>query len=110
MIMGFFFLSPMFQIIGRRFFMVIFSNIIENAIKMLKNRTSNNMFDTLSLMSGRQNYVYFEISNNGNPFPRVFDLERFKIRGEKTTDSNGEGIGGADIYKLDKQVIMVLWN
>jgi len=94
------FFSPMFQIIEEDFY-VIFSNIIENAIKHgFKNRTSNNIVRTFITYEWETKLCVLEISNNGNPFPQGFDLERFKIRGEKTTDSNGEGIGGADIYKL----------
>lgn len=78
----------------------IFSNIISNAVDHgFKNRTNNIIRTSLSFNS-ETNKLIVEISNNGNPIAKGFTLKHLTTRGEKTVDSLGSGIGGADIKTL----------
>jgi type I restriction enzyme M protein len=44
-----------------------------------------------------------EVSNNGKAMPKDFTLKDLTTRGEKTTDSKGSGMGGADIKNILKK-------
>jgi len=56
-------------------------------------------------MSWETNYDVLEILYMAIHFPRVLDLERFKNTWRKDNGIvMGKGIGGAEYYKLIKQV------
>ncbi len=79
----------------------IFSNIISNAVDHgFKNSNKPNKIRTE--ISASQNNLLIEISNNGYPIPESLNFEKIITRGEKTSDSLGSGIGGADIYQILK--------
>ncbi len=79
----------------------IFSNIISNAVDHgFKNSNKPNRIRTE--ISASQNNLLIEISNNGNPLPESLNFKKIITRGEKTSDSLGSGIGGADIYQILK--------
>lgn len=79
-------------------FYTLFSNIISNAINHgFKNSTKHNLVRVCLSYNASTNSCEIEISNNGKPIPEQFTLQHLTTRGEKTTDSNGRGIGGADI-------------
>ena len=82
-------------------FYKLFSNIISNAINHgFKNSTKHNLIRVCVSYNASANSCEIEVSNNGKPIPKQFTLQHLTTRGEKTTDSNGSGIGGADIKAI----------
>lgn len=81
-------------------FFKLYINIIQNAVDHgFKNRNNNIIHSYISYDSEKQHCI-LEVSNNGNPIPEKFTLKNLTTRGEKTTDSKGTGIGGADIKDI----------
>lgn len=85
-------------------FYTIFLNIVSNAIDHgFKNTTKKYIIRTTLSLDYDDKLCTVEISNNGLPMPNNFTQKEITTRGEKTTDSKGVGIGGADIKKfIDK--------
>lgn len=82
-------------------FLKLFSNVISNAISHgFKNRLGQNIIRTSIYFDNDENKCVLEISNNGLPLAEDFDFTRLVTWGEKTSDSEGKGIGGADILKI----------
>lgn len=81
-------------------FYALFSNIVSNAIEHGFKNTEGNIIRTELSYDSENKLCVLEISNNGKPMPKNFTLQRLMIRGEKTTDSKGKGIGGADIKRI----------
>ncbi len=89
-------IEPLVYIHPEDFFRV-FSNIVSNAIEHgFKNRTNNIITTTLSLDTDNL-FCILEIANNGKPMEEEFTLKHLITRGERTSDSEGSGVGGADI-------------
>lgn len=88
-------------IFNKEDFFKVFSNIVSNAKDHgFKNKNSGNIIRcSLSNDFNKKIYV-LEISNNGEPFPQSFLYKELITRGEKTSDSKGSGMGGADIKTL----------
>jgi len=80
-------------------FNILFSNVITNAIKHgFKNSNKKNI---IRIFVGlEEEMCVIEISNNGKPIPEDFTLKHLTTRGEKTTDSDGIGSGGADMKSI----------
>ena len=55
---------------------------------------------SISFLEDNEGYFVLDVSNNGRPLPEEFTFKHLTTRGEKTTDSNGAGIGGADIKDI----------
>jgi type I restriction enzyme M protein len=82
-------------------FYKLFSNIISNAVSHgFKNSTKRNLISIRISYNASFNSCELTISNNGRPIPKQFTLKHLTTRGEKTTDSSGSGIGGADIKAI----------
>lgn len=81
-------------------FLRLFSNIVSNAIDHGFKGTKGNIIRTELSYNSINKSCVIEISNNGIPMPENFTFQRLITRGEKTTDSKGTGIGGADIKKI----------
>jgi type I restriction enzyme M protein len=88
-----------FVSINKEDFEIIFSNIIQNAIDHgFKNKSKNeNLIDVF--ITGNSETVIIEIANNGEKLADNFTVKNLITRGDKTTDSQGTGIGGSDIYQ-----------
>lgn len=81
-------------------FFKLFSNIVSNAINHgFKTEHGNIIRSKISYESQFESCV-LEVSNNGVPMPEKFTFTHLTTRGEKTTDSKGTGIGGADIKDI----------
>ncbi|MBK9300615.1 MAG: GHKL domain-containing protein [Bacteroidetes bacterium] len=81
-------------------FLRMFSNIVSNAITHgFKNSDGNIIRSSISYDDINEKCV-LEVSNNGMPMPEKFTFQHLTTRGEKTTDSKGTGIGGADIKDI----------
>lgn len=82
----------------------IFSNIISNAIDHGFNEVSKAFRIRTSItFDEKENMCILEVSNNGKAMPNDFTLKDLTTRGEKTTDSKGTGVGGADIKTILKK-------
>lgn len=82
----------------------IFSNIISNAIDHGFNDVSKAFRIRTSItFDEKENMCILEVSNNGKAMPIDFTLNDLTTRGEKTTDSKGTGVGGADIKTILKK-------
>jgi type I restriction enzyme M protein len=82
----------------------IFSNIISNAIDHgFKDVTKEYRIRTEISFDEKERMCILEVSNNGNAMPKDFTLKDLTTRGEKTTDSKGSGMGGADIKNILKK-------
>jgi len=92
-------LEPLIEMDKEDFFM-LFSNIVSNAINHgFKDKNGNRILSKIRYDSNTENCV-LEVSNNGIPMPEKFTFKHLTTRGEKTTDSKGTGIGGADIKNI----------
>jgi type I restriction enzyme M protein len=82
-------------------FYMIFSNIISNAMDHgFKDETKKYNINTSISYNDKEKLCVLEISNNGAPMAKGFTLKHLITRGEKTTDSSGTGMGGADIKNI----------
>ena len=82
-------------------FYIIFSNIISNAMDHgFKDDTKKYIIKTTISYNDKEKSCVLEISNNGVPMAKGFTLKHLTTRGEKTTDSSGTGMGGADIKNI----------
>ena len=94
-------ISELFILFDGNSFLKLFSNIVSNAIGHgFKGRGDGNVVRTLIYFDDDENKCVLEISNNGLPLAEDFDFKRLVTWGEKTSDSEGKGIGGADIWKI----------
>ena len=81
-------------------FSKLFSNIVSNAINHGFKTTDGNVIRSIISYDSASERCVLEVSNNGIPMPEKFSFQRLTTRGEKTTDSKGTGIGGADIKDI----------
>ena len=82
----------------------VFANIVDNAKKHgFKNKTKNFIIRTIISYDASSEQCVLQISNNGLPIDPQFSFDRFIIRGERTSDSPGSGIGGHDINNIVQQ-------
>ena len=94
-------LEPIIEINKNDFFS-LFSNIVSNAMNHgFKDLDKQYIIQSsISLYEDYEGYFVLDVSNNVRPIPDKFTLKHLTTRGEKTTDSNGAGIGGADIKDI----------
>lgn len=78
-------------------FMNLFSNIVSNAINHGFKDENGNIIRSIISYNSDAELVVLEVSNNGTPVAEKFTFKHLVTRGEKTTDSKGTGVGGADI-------------
>jgi type I restriction enzyme M protein len=82
----------------------IFSNIISNAIDHgFKELSKEYSIRTAITFDEKERMCILEVSNNGKAIPKDFTLKDLTTSGEKTTDSKGSGMGGADIKNILKK-------
>lgn len=97
------YLAPMIAIDADDFYR-IFSNIISNAIDHgFKDVTKEYKIRTEITFDEKEQMCILSVSNNGKAMPKDFTLKDLTTRGEKTTDSKGSGMGGADIKNILKK-------
>lgn len=82
----------------------IFSNIVSNALDHgFKDISKKYIIRTSISFDENEKLCILEVSNNGIAMPKDFTLKDLTTRGEKTTDSKGSGMGGADIKNILKK-------
>jgi type I restriction enzyme M protein len=92
-------INPLIDI-NKEDFSKLFSNIVSNAINHGFKNTKGNIIRSLISYDTAKESCLLEVSNNGIPIPEKFSFQHLTTRGEKTTDSKGTGIGGADIKDI----------
>ncbi len=94
------YLSPLVGI-NKDDFYAMFSNIISNAVSHgFKGSIKKNVIKTELHFDEGTRMCVLKISNNGKPFDEAFTFKHLTTRGEKTSDSDGLGTGGADIKRI----------
>ena len=71
---------------------------VDNNLVLELNDTQKNIIKTF--LGLENDLCIVEISNNGKPIAKGFTHKHLTTRGEKTTDSNGTGVGGDDIQTI----------
>lgn len=81
-------------------FTVLLNDVLSNAHNhaFKENDLINNKVDIF--LSAENNYLELWIANNGVPFPKNFDKEKFIQKYQKAGESSGAGIGGYDINRI----------
>ena len=86
--------------INKEDFFTLFSNIVSNAVEHGFRNSKGNKMRAVITNDFDSNMHVIEISNNGSPFPEGFEFQNLITRGDKTSDSEGTGMGGADIKSI----------
>lgn len=81
-------------------FVNLFSNIVSNAINHGFKDENGNIIRSIIYYDHDAELCVLEVSNNGSPMAEKFTFKHLVTRGEKTTDSKGTGVGGADIRDI----------
>ena len=84
---------------NKTLFKTLLDNILTNANKYAfdKKATGNEVVIELTEVDDS---LSMEIRNNGKPFPRNFDREKFITKYSTADSSNGSGLGGYDIHRI----------
>lgn len=84
---------------NKTLFKTLLDNILTNANKYAfdKKATGNEVVIELTEVDDS---LAMEIRNNGKPFPRNFDREKFIAKYSTADSSNGSGLGGYDIHRI----------
>jgi type I restriction enzyme M protein len=84
---------------NRVLFKAMLSNLLTNADKhgFDKKEEDNEVVVDLSIVD---NMFVIDIKNNGKPFPRNFDKDKFITRYSTADANNGSGLGGYDINRI----------
>jgi type I restriction enzyme M protein len=80
-------------------FKTLFDNILTNAKKygFDKNQSTNEVvFELIDL----EDVLQLEVRNNGKPFPKNFDREKFITKYSTANKDAGSGLGGYDINRI----------
>tara|TARA_R110000851_G_scaffold256188_1_gene408603 strand:+ start:11711 stop:14170 length:2460 start_codon:yes stop_codon:yes gene_type:complete len=95
------YLHPFIKFTKEDFFQV-FSNIISNAVTHgFKDESIRKYTVTTAIINNpSRNEVIMELANNGSPMAKDFTYENLITKGDKTTSSEGSGVGGSDIFSL----------
>jgi len=84
---------------NKTLFKTLMDNILTNANKYAfdKKATGN---DVVIELTEVDDSLAMEIRNNGKPFPKNFDREKFISKYSTADSSNGSGLGGYDIHRI----------
>lgn len=84
---------------NKTLFKTLLYNILTNANKYAfeKNAAGNEVVVELAEVD---DFLSMEIRNNGKPFPKNFDREKFITKYSTADSSSGSGLGGYDIHRI----------
>lgn len=84
---------------NKTLFKTLLDNILTNANKYAfdKKKPGNEVIIELTEVDDS---LSMEIRNNGKPFPKNFDREKFITKYSTADSSNGSGLGGYDIHRI----------
>jgi type I restriction enzyme M protein len=85
--------------INRILFRTLIDNLLTNANKygFRSNEKGNHVFIELTEIEG---HLIMDVRNNGLPFPKNFDREKFITKYSTADNTNGSGLGGYDINRI----------
>jgi type I restriction enzyme M protein len=84
---------------NRTLFKTLFDNLLVNANKYAFDK-KDVVNEVLIELSEVDDYLVIEIKNNGKPFPKNFDREKFIAKYSTADKSSGSGLGGYDIHRI----------
>jgi len=96
-------------LINKVLFRTLLDNILTNANKygfLDKNKGNHLMME----LSEIDDHLIVDIRNNGLPFPKNFDREKFITKYSTADTSNGSGLGGYDINRIAKYFENENWD
>lgn len=84
---------------NKTLFKTLLDNLLTNANKYAfdKKATGNEVVIELTEVD---DFLSVEIRNNGKPFPKNFDREKFITKYSTADSSSGSGLGGYDIHRI----------
>ncbi len=84
---------------NKTLFRTLLDNILTNADKhAFDEKEANN--EVVIELTKKGEFLSMEIKNNGKPFPKNFDREKFITRFSKAGSKGGSGLGGYDIHRI----------
>ncbi len=84
---------------NKTLFKALLDNILTNANKYaFDNKVISN--EVVFELTEVDNYLILEIKNNGKPFPKNFDREKFITKFSTASKISGSGLGGYDIHRI----------
>lgn len=85
--------------INRILFRTLIDNLLTNANKygFKSDEKGNHVFIELTEIEG---HLIMDVRNNGLPFPKNFDREKFITKYSTADSTNGSGLGGYDINRI----------
>jgi type I restriction enzyme M protein len=84
---------------NKTLFKTLLDNILTNANKYAFDKKTNGNEVVIELTE-IDDSLSMEIRNNGRPFPKKFDREKFITKYSTADSSNGSGLGGYDIHRI----------
>jgi len=86
-------------LINKVLFRTLLDNLLTNANKYgFKDKSKGN--HVIMELSVIDNHLIVDVRNNGCPFPKNFDREKFITKYSTADASNGSGLGGYDINRI----------
>ena len=95
--------------INKLLFKTLLDNILTNAHKYGFNSKSEGNYVLIDL-SEIEDQLILEIRNNGIPFPKNFDREKFTTKFSTADSSSGSGLGGYDINRIATYFMNENWE
>ncbi len=84
---------------NKTLFITLLDNLLTNANKYAFDQKAEGN-EVVIKLSELDNLLYLEIKNNGKPFPKNFDREKFITKYSTADSQNGSGLGGYDIHRI----------
>lgn len=84
---------------NKTLFKTLLDNILTNANKYAFDKKSSGNEVVIELVEV-DDFLSMEIRNNGKPFPKNFDKEKFITKYSTADSTNGSGLGGYDIHRI----------
>jgi type I restriction enzyme M protein len=84
---------------NRTLFKTLIDNILTNANKYAFNKKDAGN-EVIIELTEVDDFLAIEFKNNGNPFPKNFDRDKFITKYSTANSTNGSGLGGYDINRI----------
>ncbi len=84
---------------NKTLFITLMDNLLTNANKYAFDQKAEGN-EVVIKLSELDNLLHLEIKNNGKPFPKNFDREKFITKYSTADSQNGSGLGGYDIHRI----------
>ena len=94
---------------NRTLFKTLLDNLLTNASKygFIKKEAGNEVVIELTEV---EDMLSVEVRNNGKPFPKNFDREKFITKYSTADSSSGTGLGGYDIHRIATYFMTPDWE